>query len=122
MKFSELPINTFSDIANDDAYLICNVVEHDDDAVNNVSKSLLHISNFAQKEAINSVIEQNKKFVGLISTLLNKCNEIEGQLKALKSDVDKMSIKSQLPSQDITEVNQKLTELEKRLDENLIEY
>lgn len=121
MKFSDLTIDTFNNVEDKDAYIICNVVDHVEDDVNKVSKSLLHISNFAHKEAINSIVEQNKKFVTLVSTLLNKCNELEGQLNSLKTDVNKLNIKSQIPNGDMDEINNKIAELQNRLDNNLIE-
>lgn len=121
MKFSDLTIDTFGNVEDKDAYIICNVVDHVEDDVNKVSKSLLHISNFAHKEAINSIVEQNKKFVTLVTSLLNKCNELEGQLKTIKDDVNKINIKTQIPNGDMNEINNKIAELQSRIDNNLIE-
>lgn len=114
MKYSELPVKTLEDIRNNKTVIICSdIVTDEENKIEKIEKCLVNAADFASKEEVIALTEQNSKLVQIVSRLVTQNQELEKTIAELKETKTK--------NQDIDSLKLAIEELSQRLENNIVE-
>jgi hypothetical protein len=113
MKIDELPIHNIGELKEENAYVIGNIVESEEDRITNINKTLIPVNKFASREEITNLFEQNVKLVEVINKLVQRLNIIEKTVSDIK----------ELKSSDVEfdSIIESIKEINERLDKGIVE-